>query len=41
MADVDSILSNGAITSVDVTYDANLILSDNLLDVLNSISAQL
>lgn len=34
--DVDSILSNGAITSVDVTYDANLILSDNLLDVLNS-----
>ena len=34
--DVDSILSNGAITSVDVTYDANLILSDNLLDALNS-----
>lgn len=34
--DVDSILLNGAITSVDVTYDANLILSDNLLDVLNS-----
>lgn len=34
--DIDSILSNGAITSVDVTYDANLILSDNLLDVLNS-----
>lgn len=34
--DVDSILSNGAITSVDVTYDANLILSDNLLNILNS-----
>lgn len=34
--DVDSILSNGAITSVDVTYDANLILNDNLLDALNS-----
>lgn len=34
--DVNSILSNGAITSVDVTYDANLILSDNLLNVLNS-----
>lgn len=34
--DVDNILLNGAITSVDVTYDANLILSDNLLDVLNS-----
>ncbi|CCX62318.1 putative uncharacterized protein [Bacteroides sp. CAG:598] len=34
--DIDSILSNGAITSADVTYDANLILSDNLLDALNS-----
>ena len=34
--DIDSILSNGAITSADVTYDANLILSDNLLDTLNS-----
>ena len=34
--DVDRLLSNGAITSVDVTYDANLILSDNLLDALNS-----
>lgn len=34
--DIDSILSNGAITSIDVTYDTNLILSDNLLDALNS-----
>ena len=34
--DIDSILSNGAITSADVTYDANLILSDNLLNALNS-----
>ena len=34
--DIDSILSNGAITSADVTYDANLILNDNLLDTLNS-----
>ena len=34
--DIDGILSDGAITSVDVTYDTNLILSDNLLDVLNS-----
>lgn len=34
--DVDSILSNGVVTSVDITYDADLILNDNLLDVLNS-----
>jgi len=34
--DVDSILSNGAITSVDVTYDADLILNDKILDTLNS-----
>jgi hypothetical protein len=34
--DVDSILSNGVVTSVDITYDADLILNDNLLDALNS-----
>lgn len=34
--DVDSILSEGAITSVDVTYDVDLILNDTLLDALNS-----
>ena len=34
--DVDSILSNGVVTSVDITYDADLILNYNLLDALNS-----
>ncbi len=34
--DVDSILSNGVVTSVDITYNADLILNDNLLDALNS-----
>ena len=34
--EVDSILSNGVVTSVDITYDADLILNDNLLDALNS-----
>ena len=34
--DVDSILSNGVVTSVDITYDVDLILNDNLLDALNS-----
>ena len=34
--DVDSILSNGVVTSVDITYYADLILNDNLLDALNS-----
>lgn len=34
--DVDSILSNGVVTSVDITYDADLILNDNLLDAHNS-----
>lgn len=34
--DVDSILSNGVVTSVDITYDADLILNDNLLNALNS-----
>ena len=34
--DVDGILSEGAITSVDVTFDTNLILSDNILDTFNS-----
>ena len=34
--DVDSILSNGVVTSVDITYDADLILNDNLLHALNS-----
>lgn len=34
--DIDSILSNGAITSADITYDTDLILNDNLLDALNS-----
>ena len=34
--DVDSILSNGVVTSVDITYDEDLILTDNLLDALNS-----
>ena len=35
--DVDSILSNGVVTSVDITYNADLILNDNLLDALNSL----
>lgn len=34
--DVDSILSNGVITSVDATYDADLILNEKVLDTLNS-----
>ena len=34
--DVDSILSDGAVTSVDVTYDADLILNDSYLNTLNS-----
>lgn len=34
--DVDSILSNGVITSMDVTHDADLILSDDVLNSLNS-----
>lgn len=34
--DVDSILSSGAVTSVDITYDADFILNANLLDALNS-----
>lgn len=34
--DVDSILSSGAVTSVDVTYDADLMLSEKVLDTLNS-----
>lgn len=34
--DVDSILSNGAVTSVDVTYDADLNLNDKILETLNS-----
>jgi len=33
--DVDSILTEGAITSVDVTYDTNFILDDEPLNTLN------
>lgn len=34
--DVDSILLNGAVTSVDVTHDVDLILDEKVLDTLNS-----
>lgn len=34
--DVDSILSNGAVTSIDVTHDVDLILDEKVLDTLNS-----
>ena len=34
--DVDNILAEGAITSVDVTYDTNFILDDEALNALNS-----
>lgn len=34
--DEDGILSNGIITSIDATYDAELMLNDNLLNTLNS-----
>lgn len=34
--DVDSILLEGVITSVDVTYDADFVLKDDVLDTLNS-----
>ena len=34
--DVDSVLTEGAITSVDVTYDTNFILEDEPLNALNS-----
>ena len=33
---IDGILSDGAITSVDVTRDTDLLLSDNILNSLNS-----
>lgn len=34
--DIDNILLNGVVTSLDVTYDTELILNDNILDALNS-----
>lgn len=34
--DVDSILLNGAVTSIDVTHDVDLILDEKVLDTLNS-----
>lgn len=34
--DVDSILLEGAITSVDITYDADFVLNDDVLNTLNS-----
>ena len=34
--DIDSILFDGAITSIDVTHDADLILNDDILNSLNS-----
>lgn len=34
--DIDNILLNGVVTSLDVTYDTDLILNDNILDALNS-----
>lgn len=34
--DIDNILLHGVVTSLDVTYDTDLILNDNILDALNS-----
>lgn len=34
--DIDNILLNGVVTSLDVTYDTDFILNDNILDALNS-----
>lgn len=34
--DVDNIILNGVVTSVDITRDTDLILDDNLLNVLNT-----
>lgn len=34
--DIDSILIEGAFTSIDVTYDADFVLSNDILDALNS-----
>ncbi len=34
--DVNNILANGVVTMVDVTYDADFTLDDNILDTLNS-----